>query len=662
MIRSQLVRTCLLLVLTLPATAALAQGPPPPLQPLPPPPVPNGNPITAAKTFLGKALFWDEQMSSSRTMACGSCHQPASGGGDGRSRAGRPGVVNPGPDNVFGTPDDILGSPGVVLRNADGSLSSSTVFGAHEQVTGRRSPSVVNSAYAQSLFWDGRAGSAFLDPITDDVLLPNGAALESQAAGPPVSSAEMGHLGRDWANVASRIAASKPLALAARVPSDLSGWIAGRGYADLFAEAFGTPEVTASRIAMAIATYERTQYSTQTPFDSLIAGIQALTQQENQGLQLFGGPAGCAACHAGSLTSDNAYHYIGVRPATEDVGRFAVTNNAADIGAFKTPTLRNVALHGAFFHDGKFTTLAEVVDFYDRGGDFNAPSKDPRIHPLGLNPQQKAALVAFLSRPLTDPRVAAETAPFDRPGLYRESLSVPFVGEDGVAGSGAQTPQLVVIDPPLAGNPEFTVGVYGGLGGASAVLVIDEDPPAAGAIPASGSFARIEATLQGAGDGAGYGSATLAIADDPSLVGRAFYGRWYVTDPQAPGGVAATAVFRMTVFGAGGVGIQALEVPTAGTSTGGTLRLYAGQPNPFRSSGTTIRYALPAASAVRLVVYDVTGRVVKQLQDSPRESAGAHAVAWDGRDESGHTVPGGVYFYRLQSGGAIQTSRVVRVE
>ncbi|MCB1086957.1 MAG: cytochrome-c peroxidase, partial [Verrucomicrobiae bacterium] len=180
----------------------LGQGPPPPpppppLQPLNPPPVPAGNPITEAKANLGKALFWDEQLSATRTISCGSCHQPESGGSDPRSLLGDPASTHPGADGIFGTADDVTGSPGVILNREDGTYDQDDFFGMTRQVTGRYTPSAINAGYASSLFWDGRATSTFRDPVTNAVILNAGAALESQAAGPPVSSVEMAHQGRD---------------------------------------------------------------------------------------------------------------------------------------------------------------------------------------------------------------------------------------------------------------------------------------------------------------------------------------------------------------------------------------------------------------------------------------------------------------------------------
>ena len=647
-----------IVLIALAASPAFAQ-PPPPLTPLPPPPQPAGNLVTTAKANLGKVLFWDEQMSSTRTVACGSCHQARGGGSDPRSVAGSSRATHPGLDGISGTADDIVGSPGVVLNHADGSLHASGMFSMHEQVTGRLAPSFINSGYSPVTFWDGRAGGTFIDPETGTTVLPNGGALENQVLGPPLSSSEMGHVGRAWPEVTARIAASRPLALSAVVPADLMTWINRRGYPELFNEAFGSVAVTAAKIAMAIASYERTLFSTQTPFDALIAGNgAALTPQENAGFQLFG-RVGCAGCHAGSLMSDNQFHYIGVRPAAEDSGRMIVTHQAADLGAFRTPSLRNVALRSAFMHNGRFSTLAEVVDFYDRGGDFNAPNKAAAIRPLNLTANEKAQLIAFISRPLTDPRVAAQTAPFDRPSLFSESAYVPQVLAGGLAGASGLTPQVVALEPPLAGNPQFTVGVYGALGGANAVLVIDDDEPAAnGGIQATASFARIATTLAGSGAGNGYGSATIAIADDSSLYGRELFGRWYVSDAAASGGVASSASFRMQIFGPNGAGLPLAVTPQSVTRT---VRLYAGQPNPFPSS-TTLRFELMVSSRVQLHVYDISGRTVRRLYERTSAMPGSYSVTWDGRDDAGHEVPGGMYFYRLDTDRGSETARVVRLQ
>ncbi len=515
--------------------------------PLLPPNAPAGNPLTATKASLGKALFWDEQLSSTRTVSCGTCHSGSSGGVDKRTAAQRTRSTNPGFNGVFGDGDDVFGSPGVMANSLDGTFNWSNAFGFREQVTGRRAMPYTDAAFSNTLFWDGRATGNFIDPISGATILANGAALESQVLGPPVSDAEMAHSGRNWQQVADRITDAKPLAVAVNVPTSLRNWIDGRTYPELFEEAFGTPEVTPARIAMAIATHERTLFSDQTPFDQFNQGIGTLTASEQNGRNLFnGGQTNCNACHTGNLLTDNQFHYIGLRPSVEDTGRQQVTGNANNSAQFRTPNLRNVELRGAFFHNGQMTTLREVVDFYARGGDFNAPNKDNNVRPRNLNNQQRADLVAFISRPLTDPRVRLELPPFDRPTLYTESTRVPQVSGTGRAGAGGLVPQVYAIEPPLAGNPSFTVGVTNAAGGAQAVLVINSSDPGIGnSIPTSGSFTRQIVSLAGGG----YGSVSLAIPNNANIVGQTFFGRWYITDSSAANGFSVSQVFQFTVFG-----------------------------------------------------------------------------------------------------------------
>lgn len=518
--------------------------------PLSPPPTPDGNAVTAAKASLGKALFWDEQLSSTLTVSCGTCHQASRSGSDPRTIVNDLRSTNPGFDNLFNTADDVFGSPGVPLNNQDGTYSPSNFFGFNAQVTGRKAPSYLNSGFAfNGLFWDGRASNTFRDPLTNQALLPEWGALESQVLGPPVSNAEMGHGNRNWTQVAQQIAAAKPLALAGNIPPSLAEWINGRTYPELFAEAFGTPEVTPARIAMAIATHERTLFSDRSPLDRWSAQIEQLTAQENRGMEVFVA-SNCSSCHGGPLLSDQNFHNIGLRPQNEDIGREAVTGRIQDRGRFKTPSLRNAELRGPYMHNGRFQTLEEVVEFYNRGGDFDAPNVDDIIQPLNLTTEQKADLVAFLKRPMTDPRVRDELPPFDRPQLYTESNHVPVITGTGRAGSGGIIPQAVAIEPPLAGNPSFTVATAKGLGGAQAVLVIDANDPGVGSsIPASGSFVRVALNLSGSGNGNGFGSVSLPIPNTPALIGQTFYGRWYVTDAGAANGFAVTQAFRFTVFG-----------------------------------------------------------------------------------------------------------------
>ncbi|OLE52429.1 MAG: hypothetical protein AUG51_18180 [Acidobacteria bacterium 13_1_20CM_3_53_8] len=132
-----------------------------PVQPLNPPVAPAGNPVTATKAFLGKTLFWDEQLSSTRTVACGTCHFSTKGGSDIRAIINNARSTNPGADGLFGTADDVYASPGVVSNNSDGTFNLSPVYGFREQVTGRKSRSYIDAAYSDSLFWDGRATQVF---------------------------------------------------------------------------------------------------------------------------------------------------------------------------------------------------------------------------------------------------------------------------------------------------------------------------------------------------------------------------------------------------------------------------------------------------------------------------------------------------------------------
>lgn len=514
--------------------------------PLSPPPVPGANQVTAAKAMLGKTLFWDEQLSSTRTVACGTCHRPASGGSDPRTVVGSNRSRNPGFDNTFNTADDVFGSPGVIGNNADGTLAPTSLFGLNEQVTGRKAPSYINVGITTNgTFWDGRASNTFRDPLTNVVLFSDWGGLESQSVGPPMSAVEMAHAGRDWTGAAARIAASRPLALASSIPASMLGWIDNRTYPELFTEAFGTPDVTPARIAMAIATHERTLFSDRTPLDRWATEIEPLTAQEDRGRDVFVS-VNCSFCHGGPVLADQNFHNVGVRPTNEDPGRGAISGVANDNGRFKTPTLRNVELRGPYFHNGRFATLEEVVEFYNRGGDFNAGNINRGlIRALNLTTQQKADLVAFLKRPLTDPRVRDELPPFDRPKLFTESNRVPETVGTGRAGTGGTTPQPVAIEPPFAGNPSFAVGLSAALPNATVTLVIDAADPGVGAVvPASGSFARIVRQS----DAGGFASATLPIPADPAIVGRTFYGRWYVADAGAANGFSVTAAFRFTVF------------------------------------------------------------------------------------------------------------------
>jgi cytochrome c peroxidase len=170
------------------------------------------------------------------------------------------------------------------------------------------------------------------------------------------------------------------------------------GYGPLFAKAFGSDAVTIDRIAQAIASYERTVVSGGSPYDRYQAGDRtAMGAAAVAGMALFNGKGNCVTCHAGFNFTDESYHNLGVgmQARKPDKGRVVVSKSPADTGAFKTPTLRNVAQTAPYMHDGSEATLADVVAFYDRGGIKNAHlAKEMR--PLGLTQDERAHLVAFL--------------------------------------------------------------------------------------------------------------------------------------------------------------------------------------------------------------------------------------------------------------------------
>lgn len=420
MIRSILAPVLTLLVVIGTASPASAQGGPPGPPPPPPlglPPVPPQNPQTPQKVLLGKFLFWESQLSSDGSTACATCHIPEFGGSDPRSNL--PQSSHPGFDGIFGNADDVIGSIGVELRDLAGNLLDDGVFSPGRQVTGRRAQSAIMAAYAPTLFWDGRAGPSFVDPETGQTVIPVGGALEAQALGPILSDVEMGCLDRGWDEVRTDLLTAVPMERATDLPADMANaLVTNPDYPSLFAMAFGTTEITARRIAFAIAAYERALVPNQTPFDSHLAGQPgALTPQQQQGLNVF--VQRCAQCHSGNQLTDNQFHNLGVRPTFEDLGRQGVTGNPNHAGEFRTPSLRNVKLRAPFFHNGGKDTLNEVLTFYSQGGDFPGPDQANQINPFPLPPNARNALLAFLEDALTDPRVEQGLPPFDHPTLQR---------------------------------------------------------------------------------------------------------------------------------------------------------------------------------------------------------------------------------------------------
>jgi hypothetical protein len=193
-------------------------------------------------------------------------------------------------------------------------------------------------------------------------------------------------------------------------------------------------------------------------------------------------------------------------------------------------------------------TLEEVVEFYDRGGDFPASNVEVLIQPLGMNAGNKSDLIAFMTNELTDPRVPAEAAPlFDRPMLYSESARIPQLTGTATTGTGGRKPRMMAIEPAFAGNPNFTVGLYDARPGAQAVLLIDDQLPGtslAQAMASARQVVEVKAAPQG------YASAVLAL---PNEAGLTLFGRWYVNDPNAAGGTALSEAFRVQLFSGGRV-------------------------------------------------------------------------------------------------------------
>ena len=333
-----------------PADAAPADAAPyPPLASLPPVQAPADNPATPQKIALGRLLYFDGRLSGDGSTPCVSCHFPQLGWAEGgRLSRGYPGTKQ--------------------WRNV---------------------PSVLNAAYARHLAWDGSA--------------PN---LEAHAPGAAQNPVEGNG---DAAMMEMRLR---------HVPE----------YVERFRAVFGTEWPRLADAWRAIAAFERTAVSdaARVPFDRYLAGERsALSAQALRGRALFEGRAGCIRCHNGALATDQQFYATGVPEADafrssalhqitrrwhqarsgapeageeallRDPGRYYATRDPRDIGKFRVPGLRELKYTAPYMHNGAFATLAEVVDFYDRGGG-SVPNKTPLLQPLGLSAEDKQALVAFL--------------------------------------------------------------------------------------------------------------------------------------------------------------------------------------------------------------------------------------------------------------------------
>ncbi|WP_116128051.1 cytochrome-c peroxidase [Lewinella sp. IMCC34183] len=301
---------------------------------------PADNPSTAAGIALGERLFFDPVLSADSTISCASCHRPERAFTDGRSVA-----------------VGLAGRPGI-----------------------RNTPGLTNIGYFHHpLFWDGRADN-----------------LETQALHPVGTPHEMGG---DWQSVVARLRADA-------------------GYAEAFQTAFGAGGTDSIRVGRALAQYQRTLVSRDSKYDRVRRGEATYTPQEALGHALFfdfgddpGGAwaglptAECAHCHTPPHFTNERFENNGLDAADDlaaftDPGRGAISGNPYDYGRFRTPGLRNVALTAPYMHDGRMATLEEVVDHYNSGGHY-AENRSPNVRPLGLDAEQREALVAFLNT-LTD--------------------------------------------------------------------------------------------------------------------------------------------------------------------------------------------------------------------------------------------------------------------
>ncbi len=330
--------------------------------------IPQDNPQTVDKVRLGEKLFFDKRFSADGTVSCATCHDPAKAFSDGLPVA-------------------------VGIKKLKGT---------------RNSPTVLNAVYYTSQFWDGRVKT-----------------LEEQAKAPFINPVEHGLKNHD------------PIMKVIRADSE---------YVVQFKQVFGVSgeQITIDHVVKAIAAFERTLVSGNSPFDRYMYGGDktAMSEAAIRGLEIYRTKARCQDCHTIGQTSatftDNKFHNLGVgfsaiepnlfeivekfKKAKEsgqdidesvltdkeasELGRFAVTLDVEDLGRFKTPTLRNVALTGPYMHDGSLKTLEEVIELYDQGGEEN-PMLDSGIRPLRLTDQEKADLLEFL-KALTSPEVAAK--------------------------------------------------------------------------------------------------------------------------------------------------------------------------------------------------------------------------------------------------------------
>ena len=312
---------------------------------------PPSNPLTKGKVELGKQLYFEPRVSLDGTVSCATCHNPDKGWTD----------------------------------------NLKTSVGIDGQVGARNAPTVLNTVYGKTMFWDGRAPS-----------------LEGQSQGPPQNPIEMGN--QSYKQIIARLRGIS-------------------GYKEQFANVFGT-DVTLDGFAKAIAAFERVAaLSGNSTFDQYNSGeLNALTESQKRGMILFGmrlnpddefkttvtlKKADCTSCHGGFNFTDEQFHNLGIgwkesEKSFADIGRYVIdavgSKNVANMGSFKTPTLRDIEKTAPYMHDGSIRTLEESVEHYNKGGNPN-PYLDKDIKKLNLSDAEKADVVAFM-KSLTGERIA----------------------------------------------------------------------------------------------------------------------------------------------------------------------------------------------------------------------------------------------------------------
>jgi cytochrome c peroxidase len=341
---------------------------------------PPDNPITDAKAKLGDMIFDEKRLSADNSVACNTCHSPRNG---------------------FTT-------------------HTEAARGVGDQIGKRNAPSILNAMFYKSEFWDGRA-----------------ATLEEQATLPILNPVEMGQ--KDSKDVIAKLSA---------IPEIV----------EAFQKVFDRPP-NWEDMAKALAAFERTRLSTEAPFDRFLRGDEkAFNASQRRGWALFTGKAQCGSCHtydpALPLFGDNRFHNTGVAARKQDfnqlaaraeksaagskaeidtmaletdysdLGRYLVTRQREDIGAFKTPFLRDVLLTGPYMHDGSQETLWDVIEFFNKGGEGN-PFLDAGMKPLGLTASEVDDLANFLGALTSDRFGDLRTAELDRQRtayLYRLAM------------------------------------------------------------------------------------------------------------------------------------------------------------------------------------------------------------------------------------------------